>query len=126
MSVIICNIKLLQKPPSYLDSFKNPCFTERSLRSLNHHTLQHIYLLRCLPYFFVAGFTKCGTTDFHARLSQHALVTSGWTKEPHWWDNMHGKSEFDFLVTKCKNLSHHLMPVYGVYSKTLRSVGPAT
>lgn len=77
-------------PIRYLKEFKNPCFTQKGKHPDSNEV---VHYLRCLPYFFVAGFTKCGTTDFHARLTRHPLVGAGWTKEPHWWDDIYHKSK---------------------------------
>ena len=41
--------------------------------------------LRCLPYFFLAGFTKCGTTDMFDQLIQFSLIVPGRAKEIHFW-----------------------------------------
>lgn len=43
------------------------------------------FRLRCLPYFYIIGQPKCGTTDLFHRLLLHPDIRfSGW-KEPHWW-----------------------------------------
>ena len=39
----------------------------------------------CLPYFFLAGFPKSGTTTVHDVLSLHPNIIAPKTKEPHWW-----------------------------------------
>ncbi|XP_014776385.2 carbohydrate sulfotransferase 15 isoform X1 [Octopus bimaculoides] len=44
--------------------------------------------LRCLPYFYLVGVDKCGTTDLFSRLRQHPelLRTNALNgKETHWW-----------------------------------------
>ena len=41
--------------------------------------------LRCVPYFYIAGMPKCGTTDLYAKLTRHPDVVGGVMKEPHWW-----------------------------------------
>ena len=41
--------------------------------------------LYCLPYFFIAGFPKSGTTTLHEALQQHPKIAPPSTKEPHWW-----------------------------------------
>ncbi|KAK7493244.1 hypothetical protein BaRGS_00015581, partial [Batillaria attramentaria] len=38
----------------------------------------------CLPYFYVAGFPKCGTTDLYVLLSIHPQVVRPVAKETHW------------------------------------------
>ncbi|KAK2148697.1 hypothetical protein LSH36_487g05051 [Paralvinella palmiformis] len=41
--------------------------------------------IRCFPYFFLIGFTKCGTTDFFAALSFLPEFIRSMIKEPHYW-----------------------------------------
>ena len=41
--------------------------------------------LLCLPYFFLAGFPKSGTTSLHSTLQQHPQIIPPTEKEPHWW-----------------------------------------
>ncbi|XP_057704684.1 carbohydrate sulfotransferase 15-like [Corythoichthys intestinalis] len=41
--------------------------------------------LRCLPYFYIIGQPKCGTTDLFHRLLQHPDIKFNIMKEPHWW-----------------------------------------
>ncbi|KAK2875986.1 hypothetical protein Q8A67_020082 [Cirrhinus molitorella] len=41
--------------------------------------------LRCLPYFYIIGQPKCGTTDLYERLKLHPDVRLTPPKEPHWW-----------------------------------------
>ncbi|GAB6027818.1 hypothetical protein CHUAL_002047 [Chamberlinius hualienensis] len=41
--------------------------------------------LRCLPYVYIIGQPKCGTTDLFKKLSFHPQVRRGLLKETHWW-----------------------------------------
>ena len=41
--------------------------------------------LFCLPYFFLAGFPKSGTTSLHEALRRHPQIVPPAVKEPHWW-----------------------------------------
>lgn len=43
------------------------------------------FRLRCLPYFYIIGQPKCGTTDLYDRLRLHPEVRFTLFKEPHWW-----------------------------------------
>ncbi|XP_062858807.1 carbohydrate sulfotransferase 15 [Trichomycterus rosablanca] len=57
-------------------------------RSFWKHVLQwqgKLYRLRCLPYFYVIGQPKCGTTDLYERLRLHPDIQVSSLKEPHWW-----------------------------------------
>ena len=60
-----------QDPPVFLPDFKNPCWMENRT-------------LRCLPYFYLAGVAKSGTTDLYHRITQHPHVLT-LEKENHWW-----------------------------------------
>ncbi|CAB1343701.1 unnamed protein product [Coregonus sp. 'balchen'] len=60
---------------------------------LRNHFQEHLYhseddkqyRLRCLPYFYIIGQPKCGTTDLFHRLLLHPEVKFTTMKEPHWW-----------------------------------------
>ncbi|KAI8793215.1 carbohydrate sulfotransferase 15 [Biomphalaria glabrata] len=54
--------------PKYIETYLNPCFRE-SYSSRNKGLV-----FKCLPYFHILGFDKCGTTDFHNRLTQHPQI----------------------------------------------------
>ncbi|KAM3606042.1 uncharacterized protein V6R79_009836 [Siganus canaliculatus] len=49
------------------------------------HTHGRLFRLRCLPYFYIIGQPKCGTTDLFHRLLLHPEVKFNTMKEPHWW-----------------------------------------
>ncbi|KAI8520556.1 Carbohydrate sulfotransferase 15 [Branchiostoma belcheri] len=51
---------------------------------LKHNETGH-FRLRCLPYFYIIGMPKCGTSDLYYRLTQHPDVVGGLKKEPHYW-----------------------------------------
>ncbi|KAM7408542.1 hypothetical protein PAMA_002321 [Pampus argenteus] len=80
------------------DLYKKNLFTLRSkslktvcdhLRTNFHQHLYHRdgkrFRLRCLPYFYIIGQPKCGTTDLFHRLLLHPEVKFNTMKEPHWW-----------------------------------------
>ncbi|XP_064602963.1 carbohydrate sulfotransferase 15-like [Liolophura sinensis] len=78
---------ILRKPPvAHLRNFKNPCWIERA-SEIRHSIMDGNFKgeIRCLPYFFVAGFPKCGTTDLYRRLALHPQIQPPCAKEPHWW-----------------------------------------
>lgn len=58
-------------PKTFNSHFKSPCWF-------------HDGKLKCLPYFYLIGMPKCGTTDLWDKLVQHPQVQSV-PKEPHWW-----------------------------------------
>ncbi|XP_059177873.1 carbohydrate sulfotransferase 15-like isoform X2 [Physella acuta] len=66
--------------PAFLPQFKNPCFYDYFPMGLKR--------LRCLPYFYIIGMDKSGTTDLHARLVRHPLVKGNFGilgKEAQFW-----------------------------------------
>ncbi|KAF7663700.1 hypothetical protein LDENG_00204720 [Lucifuga dentata] len=80
------------------DPYRRNLFTLRSktfrtvcgyLRTNFSQRLQHRdgkrFRLRCLPYFYIVGQPKCGTTDLFHRLLLHPEVKFNTMKEPHWW-----------------------------------------
>ena len=67
----------LQEPKKYLSASKNPCWLQDPVRRKG---------LRCLPYFYIAGVQKCGTSDLYRRLRMHPDIMRGTAKEYHFWD----------------------------------------
>lgn len=69
---------LCMESPNFLKEYKNPCWTDNRT-------------FRCLPYFYLIGNAKCGTTDFFRRLNLHPDIlpnkgnfqkeTSFWSRE---------------------------------------------
>lgn len=56
--------------------------------SFREHLTQRdgkLYRMRCLPYFYIIGQPKCGTTDLYDRVRLHPDVKFSTFKEPHWW-----------------------------------------
>uniref|UniRef100_A0A3Q2Q0I2 Sulfotransferase n=1 Tax=Fundulus heteroclitus TaxID=8078 RepID=A0A3Q2Q0I2_FUNHE len=81
-----------------MDPYKNNRFSLRSKRFKNvcdhmrarfHQNVCNIdgklFRLRCLPYFYIIGQPKCGTTDLFHRLLMLPEVKFNTIKEPHWW-----------------------------------------
>uniref|UniRef100_A0A3B3DBF7 Carbohydrate (N-acetylgalactosamine 4-sulfate 6-O) sulfotransferase 15 n=1 Tax=Oryzias melastigma TaxID=30732 RepID=A0A3B3DBF7_ORYME len=76
-------------------SFRNTCDRMRDSfrRHLSHRDGKQ-FRLRCLPYFYIIGQPKCGTTDLFHRLLMHPEVKFNIIKEPHWWTRKRfGKGE---------------------------------
>lgn len=95
----ITNIKALPSSPSYRDGFvgpflyisqsKNPCWW----RMTNNTSRQ----LNCVPYFFLAGVSKSGSTDIFFRLMEHPQIVQPKIKELRWFDiRRYTKDEFSF------------------------------
>ncbi|XP_042358330.1 carbohydrate sulfotransferase 15-like [Plectropomus leopardus] len=67
-------------------SFKTVCDQLRT--NFNQHLYRRgnkLFRLRCLPFFYIIGQPKCGTTDLFHRLLLHPEVNFNTMKEPHWW-----------------------------------------
>ena len=73
---------MFQGPFKFLEHYKNPCFY-RNVTYLNSTILKNPVLsFRCVPYFFIIGMPKSGTTDIWHGLSLHPGVTVKHDKEP--------------------------------------------
>ncbi|XP_060601225.1 uncharacterized protein LOC132754587 [Ruditapes philippinarum] len=76
------------KLPPLLKDFKCPCWIERN-------TFDSATRVRCLPYFYLVGMPKCGTTDFFSRITYHPSISNKSKKETHWFSrrrfNINGK-----------------------------------
>ena len=97
---------------NFSDEFKNPCWYsnkaisdhQKSIllkkvklykNSLNHQQIVNMTqqtehtpksnVLRCMPYFFIAGFPKSGSTSIHSALCHHPKIAQPIRKEIHWW-----------------------------------------
>ena len=74
MCYAIHEMHYFQKTPTFLNNSKSPCWYEGSK-------------LRCVPYFFMVGVFKCGTTDLFRRITRHPEVLMG-LKEIHWFTKL--------------------------------------
>jgi len=98
----------------FLTDFKNPCWyvnnsfpskfqylryyyrrdipLSEDLKLLSHFTSANsksIRSIQCLPYFYLIGFPKCGTTALMYYIQKHPQYVPSCTKEPHWWAVYH-------------------------------------
>ncbi|XP_053404995.1 carbohydrate sulfotransferase 15-like [Mercenaria mercenaria] len=55
----------------FIERFKNPCWYEGKT-------------LLCLPYMYLVGAAKCGTTDLYKKISKHPHFVKPRTKENNW------------------------------------------
>ncbi|KAJ8018677.1 Carbohydrate sulfotransferase 15 [Holothuria leucospilota] len=60
-------------PKEFVSEFKNPCWYAPDKQ------------LRCLPYFYIPGFPKCGTTDLWFKINSHPKIAKTNQKETHYW-----------------------------------------
>ncbi|XP_046578781.1 carbohydrate sulfotransferase 15-like [Haliotis rubra] len=91
-------IDVMKQATSKCDpEFTNPCWWEEqvpentcpyakraSKKSLKWMELRRGKTLRCLPYFFIIGQAKCGTTTLFNRIVQHPDVAPHAVKETQW------------------------------------------
>ena len=92
---ILCLFSL-QKVPSYMSNYKNPCWYDPPSPNGT---------LSCLPYFYLLGVTKCGTGSFFRNIRQHPDIYYGRVKEMHYWDYIN-KSKL-FLI-QATNVSYYI------------------
>ena len=52
------------------------------------------WALRCLPYFYVAGAPRCGTTDLYASMVRHKQIALLVGKEGVYWNRMRYLSKY--------------------------------
>ncbi|KAG7494465.1 hypothetical protein JOB18_031148 [Solea senegalensis] len=79
-------------PHQFLPNLLNPCWYEESFENVNsqqrikfHQQGDKLFRLRCLPYVYIIGQPKCGTTDLFNRLQMHPEANYNHIKEPKWW-----------------------------------------
>ncbi|CAH1799110.1 unnamed protein product [Owenia fusiformis] len=89
-------------PVRFLKDYKNPCWIARNTNmSPNFHfrkanmsvTPKWVsevgrsfgWKLRCLPYFYVVGMVKSGTSNLFRMISRNPEVATPLLKEYHWW-----------------------------------------
>ena len=92
-------------PANFSQDMKNPCWYSNLTLSTNLRATLLFDRLRgakkfatglfqtsggsrelyCLPYFFIAGFPKSGTTTLHEALQEHSQIVHPTFKEPQWW-----------------------------------------
>ena len=97
---------LFQGPFKFLPDFKTPCWL-----SSNHE-------LRCLPFFFLVGCPKCGTTDLFRMLKAHPDFRA-FMKEPHWFTRRRFNTIVPYSFDKyTENMARPLSNLLKQVSKT--------
>ncbi|XP_012936462.2 uncharacterized protein LOC101858929 [Aplysia californica] len=89
-------------PIKFTKTLKNPCWWEGET-------------LRCLPFFYVAGFSKSGTTDLISRMNSHPEVKVI-KKEKHWLDYFRYMDTFRFI----SNYTDMFQPVTDMFIQMLK------
>ena len=110
-------------PEHFSPDFKNPCWHTSDVEWISNHShVSNLSLSRgqllvdrmknyfdkentrptntqlCLPYFFIAGFPKCGTTTLHGVMTKHPDIYAPQWKEPHWWAHSPEKNSPQWLA----------------------------
>lgn len=67
-----------QGPFDFLPNFRNPCF------KIPNFSKSDTTPINCLPYFYLVGAPKAGTTDLFTRMVRHPEISKFVPKEPHW------------------------------------------
>ncbi len=105
---------VLPEDGQFLPEYKNPCwnmeFSREQRTDLHHsvamHNMKPRNIFMCLPYFFVPGFMKSGTTTLYQALGHHPEVIPLATKEPQWWhklplsDNSYTEPKMEYYIKK--------------------------
>ena len=76
-----------QGPFRYLANYKNPCWMEPG---------EDAPVVYCVPYFYLAGAPKAGSTDVFRRLIMHPDIAKAASKETRWFDRGRFAGEFFF------------------------------
>nr|KAG5708481.1 hypothetical protein BaRGS_026208 [Batillaria attramentaria] len=90
------------EPQNYMANSKNPCWFEFNGKK---------DLLKCVPYFYVAGVAKSGTADLLTRVRNHPQVISGSTIAYHWWDRQRYGAPATLKYTKEARRPQDPMPL---------------
>ena len=127
-------------PRNFSSQYKNPCWhsdlsltsNNRAMLYFNLNSENRNYLTKqqvsrlsrnifkrnfsegttfCLPYFFIAGFPKSGTSSLDAALIKHPQIAAPRSKEPHWWTRIPlDISNFNYLkLSVLRYLIHFLI-----------------
>ena len=73
-------------PRKFSPKYKNPCWIADDLHMQRDDF--HNKRLFCLPYFFLSGFIKTGTTTLHEAFLKHPQIAPPTAKELHWWSRL--------------------------------------
>ena len=93
----------LPKDAGFLPGYKNPCWFRNTGGKDPDTGIDEPALtpkLVCLPYVYLLGQPKCGTSDLYERLINHHLVTPPRRKEVRWFTR--GEFSYDRLTENMK------------------------
>ncbi|GFO41720.1 carbohydrate sulfotransferase 15 [Plakobranchus ocellatus] len=112
MILMMCN-----EHRKFLRSAKSPCYWDKAQNNL-----------KCLPYFYVPGFPKCGTTDFYNAIKEHPeFLRTG--KEHHWFNFVQYTnkfSDFDVYLQPFQRLANKVQEDLKTQSYSRRITGDFT
>ncbi|XP_076448410.1 carbohydrate sulfotransferase 15-like isoform X2 [Babylonia areolata] len=97
------------EPGQFIPGLKNPCWYEDPRKRKQ---------MRCLPYFYVAGVAKCGTTDIFKRVRIHPAIMQGELKEYHWWDRLRYGAPMELKFTEDSERNDRPLPL-ALYSRII-------
>ena len=103
-TLLLTTFKEVLPDDKLLTTHRNPCWKTSSKTLVTKRTLMKSNLsslmedsaqclepnecIHCLPYFFIPGFPKCGTTSLYFILSQHPQIAPPSRKAIHLWSNV--------------------------------------
>ncbi|XP_025093899.1 carbohydrate sulfotransferase 15-like isoform X1 [Pomacea canaliculata] len=110
-----------KNPFTFLPRFRNPCWYNSTINGQ----------LECLPFFYLAGFPKCGTTDVFERISVHKHVLKPGYKEPHWitrlrYQGYNFNNYTRFFASPIENLIKSNASISGGYNPYIVGDGSAS
>ncbi len=79
-------------PSNFSAEHRNPCWTVHKTYKKHKQGISS-ERLRCIPYFFLAGFPKSATTSIHHALEKHPQIQGPVEKEPHFWARVQSRSK---------------------------------
>ena len=102
-----CWVSKLEEDEPAKSYWKNPYYTY-NVQGYSRSNMDSIvrilrknksrYRIRCLPYFYIAGVTKSGTTDLFNVLSHHPDIVGPVCKEPFYWNRVRYGGKFLNIV----------------------------
>ncbi|XP_072049671.1 carbohydrate sulfotransferase 15-like [Amphiura filiformis] len=92
-------------PKTFLDNFTNPCWQENNT-------------VTCVPFYFLIGFSKSGTSDIWTKICRHPNVVCDYhRKESHFW-TMESKA------SRYMDLHDHFRVHYKKFSNMIKNHNP--
>ncbi|XP_060563150.1 uncharacterized protein LOC132722643, partial [Ruditapes philippinarum] len=89
-------IDIMGLPPIKFDQrYKNPCF----IGDVNNPLFQD-GRLHCLPYFYIIGVKKSGTSDFFNRIAAHPEFQTPSFKEAQWFPRLRAGIDTKFITER--------------------------